>query len=306
MKAIQNEGFQFSHWVEFPDSNATMKVEIFDAMTLTAVFLPSEMEPGSLIINEINYNSNSDHESGDWVEIYNPGELDIDISGWIFKDENDDHSYPFPDETILESNKYIIIANNVESFFTFYESSISVIGPFDFGLGGGGDEVKIYNNEGILIDSVNYDDDTPWPLEADGTGSTLELINSDLDNSDASSWSHSLGYGSPGTQNTNYLNNVKDNILPTKHTLLAAYPNPFNGVVNLPFELSSSLNTSIIIFNILGEKVTEFPIGHYNAGKHLIKWNGENALGMRAGTGIYFAKLNLDGYSSVQKLIYLK
>ena len=307
VKAIQNDGFQFSHWVEFPDSNATMKIDIFDAMTLTAVFLPSEMEPGSLVINEINYNSNSDHESGDWIEIYNPGELDIDISGWVFKDDNDEHSFILPDETILESNQYRIISNNVESFLTFYESTISVIGPFDFGLGGGGDEVKIYDTEGTLIDSVNYDDDAPWPLEADGNGPTLELINSDLDNSDANSWSNSLGYGSPGTENTSYLNvETKNNTLPTSHALLPAYPNPFNGAVNLPFELSSPLNTTIIIFNILGEKITELSIGHYSAGKHTIKWNGENALGMRVGTGIYFAKLNLNEYGSVQKLIYLK
>ncbi|MFL2983699.1 MAG: CotH kinase family protein [Candidatus Neomarinimicrobiota bacterium] len=307
IKAIQNQGFQFSHWLEFPDSNATMKVSVFDAMTLTAVFLPTEMNPGSLVINEINYNSSDDHDSGDWIEVYNPGELDLNISGWRLTDDNNNHSYVLPDETILESNQYLVIANDMESFFTHYENSISVTGPFDFGLGGGGDEIKIYNNEGTLIDSVNYDDDEPWPLEADGTGPTLELLNPNLDNSLAGSWSHSLDHGSPGAQNTNYLKiDIEEKILPTKHALLPAYPNPFNGIVTIPFELSSTLNTTIIIFNILGEKIKEIPIRHFNAGKHLIKWNGENKLGMRVGTGIYFAKLNLDNFTNVQKLIYLK
>ena len=39
---------------------------------------------------------------------------------------------------------------------------------------------------------------------------------------------------------------IEEKILPTKHALLPAYPNPFNGIVTIPFELSSTLNTTII------------------------------------------------------------
>ena len=66
----------------------------------------------------------------------------------------------------------------------------------DFGLSGGGDQVRIYNNFGTLIDSLEYDDIEPWPNSPDGNGYTLELINLDLDNSVASSWSSSINlYG---------------------------------------------------------------------------------------------------------------
>jgi hypothetical protein len=284
-----------------------MKVNVSDGMTLTAIFLPTELSPGSLVINEINYNSSDDHESGDWIEVYNPGEMDLDISGWTFKDEDDDHSYAFPDETILLSEHYLIISDDPSTFFDHFSNDISVIGPFDFGLGGGGDEVRIYDAEGVLIDSVNYDDDAPWPPEPDGSGPTLELINSNLDNSLAESWSNSSNYGSPGSQNSNYLNNDdQENNIPTMHALMPAYPNPFNGAVNIPFELSSPINSTIVIFNVLGEKVREFPLVHFGTGRHLIKWNGENEHGHHVGTGIYFAKLDLKRSSNVQKLIYLK
>ena len=307
VRAEQNDGFEFSHWLEFPDSNITMKVNVSDGMTLTAIFLPTELSPGSLVINEINYNSSDDHESGDWIEVYNPGEMDLDISGWTFKDEDDDHSYAFPDETILLSEHYLIISDDPSTFFDHFSNDISVIGPFDFGLGGGGDEVRIYDAEGVLIDSVNYDDDAPWPPEPDGSGPTLELINSNLDNSLAESWSNSSNYGSPGSQNSNYLNNDdQENNIPTMHALMPAYPNPFNGAVNIPFELSSPINSTIVIFNVLGEKVREFPLVHFGTGRHLIKWNGENEHGHHVGTGIYFAKLDLKRSSNVQKLIYLK
>ncbi|MEL1233027.1 MAG: CotH kinase family protein, partial [Candidatus Neomarinimicrobiota bacterium] len=206
VKAIHSDGFEFGYWLEFPDSSSTMKLDIQDAMTLTAVFLPTELTSGSLVINEINYNSSEDHESGDWIEIFNPGDMDIDISGYKLKDDNNDHSYNFPDETIIPSGEYLVISNDLEAFSELYSSQIQIVGPFDFGFGGGGDEVRIFDQDGVLVDSVSYDDESPWPLEPDGGGPTLELKNSNLDNELAESWSSSSGYGSPGEQNTSYLN----------------------------------------------------------------------------------------------------
>ena len=76
------------------------------------------------------------------------------------------------------------------------------------------DQVRIYNNFGTLIDSLEYDDIEPWPNSPDGNGYTPELINLDLDNSVASSWSSSINlYGSPGIQNSSYLSLKQNQIL---------------------------------------------------------------------------------------------
>ena len=42
-----------------------------------------------MVINEINYNSSDDFNPGDWVELFNEGGLDLDMSGWVFKDDNE-------------------------------------------------------------------------------------------------------------------------------------------------------------------------------------------------------------------------
>ena len=307
VKAIHSDGFEFGYWLEFPDSSSTMKLDIQDAMTLTAVFLPTELTSGSLVINEINYNSSEDHESGDWIEIFNPGDMDIDISGYKLKDDNNDHSYNFPDETIIPSGEYLVISNDLEAFSELYSSQIPIVGPFDFGFGGGGDEVRIFDQDGVLVDSVSYDDESPWPLEPDGGGPTLELKNSNLDNELAESWSSSSGYGSPGEQNTSYLNvnNLKD-LGPEEYALLNAYPNPFNGSINIPIIIPSQTNSKVIIFNVLGQKVTEISIEHFGIGKHTISWNGQNELGNDVGSGVYFAQLDVEGAKGIQKLVYLK
>lgn len=73
-------------------------------------FLPQQtMMEIRLFFNEINYKSDKNREAEDWVEIYNWGRFDLDISGWILKDCNDDHAFIIPENTILKSNAYLVI-----------------------------------------------------------------------------------------------------------------------------------------------------------------------------------------------------
>ena len=68
--------------------------------------------------------------------------------------------------------------------------------------------VRLFDSYEILMDDVEYDDADPWPVEADGTGATLELINPSLDNSLSENWLASMGYGSPGDENL--INNCEE------------------------------------------------------------------------------------------------
>ena len=306
IKAIQNDGYEFSHWLEYPDSNSTMSIDVTEpSLLLTAIFTETDLTPGNVVINEINYNSYNGFDTEDWIEIYNSGEMNIDISGWMLKDDDNTHSYIFPEETILNTNEFLIISNDINAFYEHYPSEIPVIGPFDFGLSGGGDEVRIFDSNNSLIDSVHYDDNDPWPNEPDGNGHTLELINPYIDNSLAESWASSEGYGSPGQQNSNFLSTIDFNI-PKKHSLLPAYPNPFNGLITIPFELSEQIKSSIIIYNILGEEIQSFSIKNLSPGIHSISWSGYNKLGLNVGNGLYFVKLETNNSILTQKLIYLK
>ena len=61
-----------------------------------------------------------------------------------------------------------------------------------------------------IIDSVSYDDEAPWPVEADGQGFSLELIDIESDNSIAESCKASeYMQGSPGIENGILINNEK-------------------------------------------------------------------------------------------------
>jgi len=94
-----------------------------------------------------------------------------------------------------------VLCKDTDAFESLFPGIANIIGDLGFGLGGGGDLVRLFDSNEILIDEVEYDDEEPWPIEADGTGATLELIDPSLDNSLAENWLASIGHGSPGSDN---------------------------------------------------------------------------------------------------------
>jgi len=160
----------------------------------------SDITPG-IVINEINYNSSDDFNPEDWVELYNSSESSIYIGTWKLKDEANDHVFTIPENTILTGGDYLVLCKDTIAFTSLFPEVTNFIGDLGFGLGGGGDMVRLFDSYEILMDDVEYDDDDPWPVEADGTGATLELINPSLDNSLPENWIASIGYGSPGGEN---------------------------------------------------------------------------------------------------------
>ena len=69
----------------------------------------------TIMINEINYNSSDEIDPGDWVELYNPSASVIDISGYQFKDEDDDHIFLIPNETMIECHSFLVQASSFKT-----------------------------------------------------------------------------------------------------------------------------------------------------------------------------------------------
>ena len=154
----------------------------------------------------------SDHseESGiinpaDWVELYNPTNESITIGLWEFKDGNDAHVFIIPENQVLESGAYLVLCKDSLAFNDNFPNVSNFIGEFDFGLNGGGELVRLFDADELPVDEVNYNDSSPWPLEPDGNGPTLELIHPSLDNDLGVNWATSDNNGgTPGVVNSVY------------------------------------------------------------------------------------------------------
>lgn len=258
-----NPYFEFDRWVlknhqVSPSDtleNVILNLTMMDS--ITALFRPRVFED-SLVINEINYNSDGSFDPGDWVEFFNPHPYALDISGWVFKDEDDAHAFEFPAGTSVEAEGFLVLVADTAAFDSLFPAVGNYIGPMGFGLSGNGELIRLYDETGTIIDTVLYDDVAPWPTEPDGNGPTLELINWTWDNALAESWSASPLNGTPGEENGSFVKLPEPE--PVSEVRCQVLPNPFNH--NAIFRISSDKvmeNATIEIFNLFGQQVQRIP-----------------------------------------------
>jgi len=94
---------------------------------------------------------------------------------------------------------------------------------------------------------------------------------------------------------------INDLLKPVSTGLQQNYPNPFNPETAINFSLKNSQNVNISVHNVKGELVQTLVNGNMTAGNHLIKFNAVNLP-----SGIYFCKMQTEGFSKVMKMNLLK
>ena len=87
---------------------------------------------------------------------------------------------------------------------------------------------------------------------------------------------------------------------------IAGYPNPFNGLVTINYELPCEGNYDLVIFDILGREVKTLMNGFKSPGGGAIIWDGTDNFNGNVSSGIYFARLRGETVSGNIKLIMLK
>lgn len=89
--------------------------------------------------------------------------------------------------------------------------------------------------------------------------------------------------------------------------LLAVSPNPFNSVTKITTYIPRSGNLNVSVYDLNGRKVSRIIDGEVSSGRHTYCWNALSFEGKALPSGIYFAKLSLDGNVVLaKKLVLLK
>ena len=95
-------------------------------------------------------------------------------------------------------------------------------------------------------------------------------------------------------------------ILPDKFMVYNNYPNPFNPVTTIRYDLPEISNVDIIIYDLLGRTVRHLDLNKVQAGRHKFTWQGTNDVGNLVSTGIYFLQLRAGQETQIQKMLLLK
>jgi hypothetical protein len=102
---------------------------------------------------------------------------------------------------------------------------------------------------------------------------------------------------------TNYVAplGTEDKNLPTGFQLFPAYPNPFNPVTTIQYDIATTHETSLRIFDLTGRLITTLIHENLEPGHHQIKWQPTNIP-----SGLYFIELISGTKRDIQKITLLK
>jgi hypothetical protein len=104
-----------------------------------------------------------------------------------------------------------------------------------------------------------------------------------------------LGPGTP----TSVKNEVA--AIPKEFQLFQNYPNPFNPTTSIIYDVPRSSKVVLKIYNSLGQEVKTLVNDVQNAGKYTVTFNASNIA-----SGMYFYRIQADGFTSIKKMLLLK
>ena len=105
---------------------------------------------------------------------------------------------------------------------------------------------------------------------------------------------------SSGTENVNL------DLLPEKFLVHDNYPNPFNPITTIQYELPNYSNVKVTLFDITGRTIKEINFGEMVPGRYAYVWDGTNDVGNLVSTGIYFFQINAGSNTAIKKMLLLK
>ncbi len=267
-------------------SNSSARGAGSDGMDLGCLSLPVYKGQVQIMISEILYDDSLSNYP-EFIEIYNPGAQTIDLSGYTFSNAID---YIIPNSVSIKANEALIVTKDKTKFTG---TAFQVLEWTDGKLNNAGEEIDLYDQDGLLIDFVRYDNTLPWPESNNLQGRSIELRAVHLDNHFGTSWKASDHQnGTPGQ--VDIVNSNQNNA--ANH--YALYPNPAYEKIIITSENNQEIR-HIKFYDELGKelKITYLSLGSekYSLDIHEMK------------SGIYFVDIeDMNGRHTYQKVQFMK
>ena len=116
-----------------------------------------------VVINELQYHPANESAETEWVELRSLHGVDVNLSNWSLAGEIE---FTFSEGTVLPGGGYLVVAKTPGQI-------PGSIGPFEGQLNNSGGTLRLLNQNGRIMDEVEYSDGGDWPSGADGSGATL-------------------------------------------------------------------------------------------------------------------------------------
>ncbi len=184
---------------------------VIAALLFWLLSAPAHAADTDVVINEVMYHAPLDLDELQYIELFNRGTAEVDLSGWSF---SKGIKFTFPDKTRLPAGGYLVICRKAEMLRANYGRDVPVVGEFSGKLSHRGEKLELCNSKGTVVDALKYKDHEQWPIGPDGHSASLERICPFAAGDDPANWAGSIlppfekPAGTPGRRNDNFSTNL--------------------------------------------------------------------------------------------------
>src|SRR4051812_47410054 len=83
--------------------------------------------PQNIVFNEIMYHAPSHNPRDEYVELFNAGPTNVNLTGWKF---TKGISFVFASNTVLQASNYLVVAASRQSFTNLYPAVTNYVGDY--------------------------------------------------------------------------------------------------------------------------------------------------------------------------------
>jgi hypothetical protein len=201
--AVANPGYTFDHWeynINLPANLLNQESVVVNIATddyFTAIFTGTASN-NSLTISEINYRPDASLDGGNWIELHNYGNTEVNLTGWSLKSDDFYNAYSFSDGVKIPAGGYLVVAQDTQQFHSIYPTVNNVVGNLRFGFENSLDSIYIFRPNSDTLLAMQFSNEAPFPRCANGFGRTLENKYTTSISLDSLSWFCGCIAGSPG------------------------------------------------------------------------------------------------------------
>lgn len=128
----------------------TVVLEVSDGINVAkdskTIFFEKVVEPNTysreIVINEILPNPKGSDLANEWIELYNKGNEEVDLDGWMIRDSAIQSKYIIPEGTKIKQSSFLLLKRE--------HTKIAINNTSD--------EVKLFQPDGSLLDSISFKD----------------------------------------------------------------------------------------------------------------------------------------------------
>lgn len=154
----------------------------------TAQSVPTSVPAQSsvnVVINEIAWMGTAASPDDEWIELYNPGSMAIDLTGWRLKAKDGTPNITLADS--LGPNSYYLLERTSDDTVNDVAAGAIYTGA----LGNSGEYLELFDSQGDLVDSL--DASKGWPAGANPSGNptgraSMERVDPARSGDDPTNW----------------------------------------------------------------------------------------------------------------------